>query len=170
VAAAAAVLILFAGAFALNSALWLAQGLTEAPTSKTVPAPQLVLSKVSRDLPLVITNGLLFLESDHYESKAVTDQLYFLTDETEAVRYTGTSVFDHGYYLLRRWFPIRAHIVDYRQFLAAHSHFNVLADYSFPMDWVMRKMLDDHVPLVFKGQFPSQHGNVILAEVSTPNR
>jgi len=170
VAAAAVVLILFAGAFTLNSSLWLAPGLMEAPNSKTVPAPQLVLSKVSRDLPLVITNGLLFLEFDHYESKAVTDQLYFLTDETEAVRYTGTSAFDHGYYLLRRWFPIRAHIVDYRQFLAAHSHFKVLADYNSPMDWVMRKMLDDHVPLAFKGQFPWQHGNVILAEVSAPNR
>jgi hypothetical protein len=36
------------------------------------------------------------------------------------------------------------------------------------MDWVMRKMLDDHVALTFKGEFPLQHGNAILVEVSRP--
>jgi hypothetical protein len=117
---------------------------------------------------VVITNGLLFLEFDHYESKAVADQLYFLTDAADAVRYTGTDAFDRGYYMLRRWFPIRAHLEDYRQFLSTHSHFLVLAEYDFPMDWVMRKMLDDGVPLAFKGQFPLQHGNAILVEVSRP--
>jgi hypothetical protein len=34
------------------------------------------------------------------------------------------------------------------------------------MDWVMRKMLDDHVPMAFKGQFSLQHGDAILVEVS----
>jgi hypothetical protein len=166
--AAAAVLFIFMGAFALNSAVWIAGLLMKPPGTKTIPKPQLVLSDLSRDLPIVITNGLLFLEFDHYESKAVTDRLYFLTDAADAVRYTGTSAFDRGFYMLRRWFPIRAHLEDYRQFLSTHSHFLVLAEYDFPMDWVMRKMLDDNVPLAFKGQFPLQHGNAILVEVSRP--
>jgi hypothetical protein len=67
--------------------------------------------------------------------------------------------------MLRKWFPIRAHLEDYRQFISTHSHFLVLAEYDFPMDWVMRKMLDDDIPLTFKGQFASSHGNVILVEV-----
>ncbi len=166
--AAAAVVFIFIGAYALNSAVWIARLVSQPGAAKTIPKPQLALSELSRDLPIVITNGLLFLEFDHYESKAVTDQMYFLTDAAEAVRYTGTSAFDHGFYMLRRWFPIRAHLEDYRQFLSTHSHFLVLAEYDFPMDWVMRKMLDDGVPLAFKGQFPLQHGNAILVEVSRP--
>jgi len=166
--AAAAVLFIFIGAFVLSSAVWIAGLYMKPHSSKTIAKPQLVLSDLSRDLPIVITNGLLFLEFDHYESKAVTDQLYFLTDAADAVRYTGTDAFDRGYYMLRRWFPIRAHLEDYRQFLSTHSHFLVLAEYDFPMDWVMRKMLDDGVPLSFKGQFPLQHGNAILVEVSRP--
>ncbi len=167
-AAAAAVLFLFIGAFVLNSAGWMAGLRAEPADAKTIPRPQLVLSELSRGVPIVITNGLLFLEFDHYESKAVADQLYFLTDAAEAVRYTGTSAFDSGFYVLRRWFPIRAHLADYRQFLSTHSHFLVLAEYDFPMDWALRKMLDDNIPVTFKGQFGLQHGNVILVEVSRP--
>jgi len=166
--AAAAALAVFTAAFALNTAVWLAGSLAKPVSAKTIPMPQLALSKLNRDLPVVITNGLLFLEFDHYESKAVTDRLYFLTDEAEATRYTGSISFDRGFYMLRRWFPIRSHLEDYRQFVSTHSHFLVLAEYDFPLDWVMRKMLDDNIPLVFKGQFVLQHGNVILAEVSRP--
>ena len=167
--AAAAVLVIFAGAFAISSGIWI-NGLLAKPAAATTaaPKPQFDLAAISRDAPVVITNGLLFLEFDHYESRAVTDRLYFLTDPGQAVRYTGTSAFDSGFYILRKWFPIRAHLEDYRSFLSTHSRFFVLADYNFPMDWVMRKMQDDGVPLKFKGQFPLQHGNVILAEVSGP--
>src|SRR5579871_286765 len=167
-AAAVGVLFVFIGAFLLNSALWIAGARTKPEVSKTIPRPQLALSKLSQDLPIVITNGLLFLEYDHYEPQSVTGQMYFLTDDSNAVQYTGTGTFDRGFYTLQKWFPIRAHIEDYRQFLSTHSHFLVLAEYDFPMDWVMRKMLDDHVPLTFKGEFPLQHGNGILVEVSSP--
>ena len=166
--AAAAVLLIFVAAFALNSAVWITGLVAKPRSAKTIPKPQLVLSDLSRDLPIVIANGLLFLEFDHYESKTVAGQLYFLTDEASAVRYTGTAAWDRGYYQLRKWFPIRAHLENYRQFLSTHSHFLVLAEYDFPMDWVMRKMLDQNVPLAFKGQFSLQHGDAILVEVSRP--
>jgi hypothetical protein len=164
-AAAAAVVCIFIGAFVLSSAEWMAGLRAQTGGGKTVPRPQLALSELTRGVPVVITNGLLFLEFDHYEAKAVTDRMYFLTDAAEAVRYTGTDAFDRGFYMLRKWFPIRAHLEDYRQFISTHSHFLVLAEYDFPMDWVMRKMLDDDIPLTFKGQFASSHGNVILVEV-----
>jgi hypothetical protein len=167
-AAAVSVLFIFIGTFALNSAMWIGGPMMKPKPSKTIPRPPFVLSELAQDLPIVITNGLLFLEYDHYEAKAVTDQLYFLTDVANAVQYTGTGTFDRVFYTLQKWFPIRAHIGDYRDFLATHSHFLVLAEYDFPMDWVMRKMLDDHVVLTFKGEFPLQHGNAILVEVSRP--
>jgi len=168
--AAAAALFIFIGAYAVNSAVWIAGLCTKTGAAKIAPKPELVLSELRRDAPIVITNGPLFLEFDHYESKAVTDQLYFLTDAAEALRYTGTDAFDRGYYTLRKWFPIRAHLQDYRQFLSTHSHFLVLAEYDYPMDWVMRKMLDDNVSLAFKGQFTLHNRNVILAEVSSPQK
>ena len=166
--AAAAVLVIFIGAFAVRTATWIGESVTKPAAAKTIPKPQFVLSEVSRDLPVVITNGLLFLEFDHYESQAVTDRLYFLTDPQEAVRYTGTSAFDSGFYIFRKWFPIRGRVEDYQSFLSTHSRFMVLAAYNFPMDWVMQKMVHDGIPLTFKGQFLLQHGNVILAEASIP--
>jgi hypothetical protein len=166
--AGAVVALIFIGAFAVNSASLLPAPLVKPASSPTIPTPQFVLSDISRDLPVVITNGLLFLEFDHYESQTVTDRLYFLTDSAQALRYTGTNVFDRGFYILRKWFPIRAHVEDYQRFLSTHSRFMVLATPGFPTDWVMRKMQDDGVPLTFKGEFPLQHGNSILAEVSGP--
>src|SRR5262249_6002248 len=139
-----------------------------AATASSTPRQEVTVAELARQAPVVMTNGLLFLEYDHYESKPVTDNLYFLTDETEAVRYTGTGAFDPGFYILLKWFPIRSHLEDYRQFLSTHPHFYVVSEYDFPLDWVMRKMVDDKLPMVFKGQFPLQHGNVILTEVGQP--
>ena len=53
-------------------------------------------------------------------------------------------------------------------FLATHRHFFVLSQDWSSLDWVMHKMNDDGLPLTFKRQIGSRHGDVILAEVSLP--
>jgi hypothetical protein len=163
-AAAAGVIVIFASTFSLDTA-FLFRGATQAQPSQPVNALQ--LAKLTPGVPIVMANPLLFLEFDHYESKDVTDRMYFLTDRTAALKYTGTAGFDI-FYRLRKWFPIRSHLEDYHDFLSAHRHFFVLTQYEFPLDWVMRKMNDDSLPLTFIGQFPLRRGNVILAEAWLP--
>ena len=165
-AAAASAAIVFMACFVLVPAISVAGEMLRPADSQRAPRKALKLSTLDPAVPIVMANGLLFLEYEHYEPAGVAGRMYYLTDAAAARRYTGTSNFDRASYTLRKWFPIRAHVEDYSRFLAAHPRFFILTDYGFPMDWAMRRMLDDGIPLRFLGEFPSHHGRAILAEVS----
>lgn len=136
-------------------------------TSRPATGKEFRLADLDPALPIVVANGLLFLEFDHYEPKEVTDRLFFLIDRDAAEHYTGTPGFAQ-FRLIAKWFPIRSHLADYRGFLETHPSFYILSAYDFPMDWAMQKMRDDGVPLAFQNQFFLHHGNAILAKVSRP--
>jgi len=135
--------------------------------SNTPAAKDIKLSDLDPTIPIVVANGILFLEYDHYESKNITDRLFFLIDRDTALRYTGTPGFAQ-FRELRKWFPIRSHLEDYNQFLKTCPTFYLISAYQFPMDWTMQKMRDDGVPLTFVNQFTSDQGTTILAKVSRP--
>ncbi|HWZ31313.1 MAG TPA: glycosyltransferase family 39 protein [Bryobacteraceae bacterium] len=160
----AGILLLFMGAFVMNSVLWATDIALSKRSSRSGFKQLLVLSDLDRQLPIVITDPILFLEFDHYESGDITNRLYFLTDPREEVRYIGTDLFSDAFYKLRKWFPIRSHVEDYEQFISTHERFSVLSLYDYPLDWALRKMVDDCVPLTFRGQFVLQRANAILAE------
>ncbi len=162
---AAAVVFIFAGAFALHSGATIARALAPQHDSNPGYRAALSLPELGAAEPIVIASPLLFLELDHYESRDVADRMYFLTDRRAALRYTGTNLFE-AFYKIRKWFPIRSHLEDYHQFLSTHRNFFVLSVYDQPLDWAMRKMVDDGVPMSFKGQFFGRYGNAILTEVS----
>jgi len=146
--------------------LWLpVMAILPAPASKAPAGKDFQLADLDPALPIVVANGLQFLEFDHYEPKQVTDRLFFLIDRDVAIRYTGTP----GFAQLRpiaKWFPIRSHLEDYDQFLKSHPTFYILSVYDFPMDWAMQKMRDDGVPLTFVKQVALRHGATILAKVT----
>jgi len=123
------------------------------------------LADLDPTMPIVIANGLLFLEADHYESKQITDRLFFLIDRNTAIRYTGTPGFEQ-FRGLTKWFPIRSHLEDYHQFLKIHPAFYILSVYDSPLDWTMRKMREDGLPLAFVGQFNSRQGTATVAKVA----
>ena len=81
--------------------------------------------QVERDVPFVIGNGTLFLQVDHYAKPELASWLYLLRDPQVALRYTGSDIFDHGYPILRRWFPIKGRIEDYQRFISQHDRFMV---------------------------------------------
>jgi hypothetical protein len=124
------------------------------------------LATIRPDLPIVVSNPLTFLELDHNEVPAVVARLYFLTDRSSAVRYTGTDAFDRGYPLVRKWFPIRGRIQDYYDFLHHNKSFLIYGTYSLSIDWSIRRLLDDNVGLRFLGQTDSLHGPLMLLEVA----
>ncbi len=123
------------------------------------------LSQIRSQLPLVVSNGRLFLEADHYESPEIAPRLHFLTNRQAALRYTGCNVFDHGFSVVRKWFPIRGVLVDYDQFLLRHNHFLVYGPYDYPDDWLIRKLLDDGAQLTLLGQKRGSVGDNLLLEV-----
>jgi hypothetical protein len=163
-AAAAAVLLLFVGTFAVTSAAWLVD-LSGAPKlSREASQSPLRLSDLSDGVPIVMADPILFLEFDHYESSGLIDRMYFLTDRAAALRYTGATGFG-SLDRLKKWFPIRARMEDYREFVSSHSRFFVVTSDRNPLCWVMRKVADDGIPFVSRGEFSSQHGHAVLSEV-----
>lgn len=95
------------------------------------------------DLPLVISNGLLFLPLSYYEGTRLGERLTFLVDRKGAVKYSGSDVFDFGYPILKKWHGIAGQIEPYDQFLARGKPFLLLGPSTFPLDWVVKKLVDD---------------------------
>jgi len=118
-----------------------------------------------KDLPFVISNGRLFLEIDHGAPADLTSRMYFLRDPRAALHYTGSNIFDNGYLIMKRWFPIRGHVEDYDKFISEHRRFMVYGPMDFPLDWLILKLVDDGARLNLRGQF----GDRLLFDV-TPNR
>ena len=94
---------------------------------------KLISAAARTGLPVVITDPQGFLELDHYGDSRLLSNLFYLTNSDAAVHYFGTNVFDIGYPVISRWFPIRAHVQGYNIFLREHHHFMVYA--SGPPEW-----------------------------------
>jgi hypothetical protein len=125
------------------------------------------LSAVDPALPIVISSGLVFLETDYQQPSDIARRLVFLTDAKISFALTGTNVFDHSYYILRRWYPIRGTIADYRTFLSQHRRFLVYGPFENPDDWLIQRLSQDGVSLTWKGRFAGWHGYTVLLEADT---
>jgi hypothetical protein len=152
---------------ALLIALFLAGFLTNsfwAPpddTTQSLAIRGLAPDQVEKELPFVIGNATLFLQVDHYAKPDLSSRLFLLRDPRAALRYTGSNVFDDGYPILRRWFPIRGRIEDYDRFVTTHERFMVFGPMHDPLDWLIFKLVDDGAQMNFRGQF----GDSLLFEV-----
>lgn len=94
------------------------------------------------DLPLVAASGMTFLEMDHREDPALAARLYYLTDRDEAVR-NHSNIFEEVFPPVRKWFPVRATIEPYGEFIGHHNEFLVLGTRGFPEDWLLQKLERD---------------------------
>ena len=110
------------------------------------------LDAVDPDLPLVAGSGPTFLELDKYESAALTERLYLLTNHEAAATIAHSTVCDH-YELLKGVFPIRGQVEPYCAFLSQHSQFLVLGGYNYPDTWVLRKLEADGARLSIVGTY-----------------
>jgi hypothetical protein len=131
-------------------------------TTQSVAVRGLDPDQVEKNLPFVIGNGTLFLQVDHYAKPDLASRLYLLRDPQAAVRYTGSNVFDNGYPIMQRWFPIKGRIEDYHRFISQHDRFMVFGPMHDPLDWLIFKLVDDGAQMNFRGQF----GDSLLFEVA----
>ena len=131
VAAAFAILILFAYRKA-DTPLLRKQFETDSTAYRTLDP----------DLPFVTACGLTFLEMDHREPSEFTRRMFYLTDWDSAVKYIDATVFE-SVPLIQQWFPIRANVSPYREFVKTHNRFVVLASPDCPLEWLLLKLKDD---------------------------
>jgi hypothetical protein len=164
---------LFAFWFVCGFALWIIDAtrlkVTAASSHAGRPAAyEIPPELVKPDLPFVAANGLFFLEADHYAPQSFVSRLVYLADTDAAVRYTGSDVFDRGFPIMQKWFPIRARVESYSTFTRRHRRFLVFGGFDHPLAWLTRKLLDDGVELRFLGQYPGAYGENLLLEAVMP--
>jgi 4-amino-4-deoxy-L-arabinose transferase-like glycosyltransferase len=128
------------------------------------------LSVFPAGMPIVVTDPIMFLEADYFETPEIASRLVFLTDRTSALRYTGTDVFDRGYYRMKKWFPIHGRIVDYSDFVRSTPVFAVAGPYYNPEDWVLRRLTADRLDLRVLAQvrYPSTSGEEAVFGIVRP--
>ena len=160
--AASSVLLLFVCGFnlgpGLKQSVWTHRGAAEKANEKR-------LDQVEPNLPLVAASGLTFLEIDRYEDARTVERLYYLTDRALAIRYASATIFE-GMPDLKAYFPIRAHVESYSEFVAAHPTFLVLGTPEYPEDWLLRALADMHAVVDYAGEFPGPYKDKQLYRVT----
>ncbi|HEY3835670.1 MAG TPA: glycosyltransferase family 39 protein [Bryobacteraceae bacterium] len=122
--------------------------------------------EVKPELPLVIASALEFFEIDHYAKPELASRLYYLTDHDAAMEYTQTDLFDSGFPMLKKWFPVRGKLASYQTFLHDHQRFLVYGPYATPYDWVIKKLIDDGANVRIIGDTDGGYGDNLLFEVT----
>lgn len=93
-------------------------------------------------LPLVVANGLTFIEMPHRESSATMADTYYLQDLNAAHTIAHASIFDE-ITTVQRVFGLSGHVVDAEAFEQAHPRFLVTGTFSYPEQWLLRKLVAD---------------------------
>jgi hypothetical protein len=132
------------------------------------PAAASPLLAIEPDLPLVANSGLVFLEMDRYADPRTVARLHYLSDRDLAIRYAHATIFE-GFGNLKKFFPIRAAVDPYAQFVSEHPRFLVLGTPDFPEDWLLRRLLDIHAAVRYIGDIPGPYRDSALYEVTMPN-
>jgi hypothetical protein len=123
------------------------------------------IDAVEPDLPLVAASGLTFLEMDKYASPATVARLHYLTDTQLAIQYAHATIFE-GFPLLKGYFPIRAGVDPFHEFILQHPKFLVLGTPGYPEDWLLRKLMADGDELKYLGDFPGPYKDTSLYEIT----
>jgi hypothetical protein len=72
------------------------------------------------------------------------------------------------YPIMQRWFPIRANVSPYREFVKSHRRFLVLTAHDCPLDWLLLKLKDDGAQIRFLQNLQTGYYDRELYEVTLP--
>jgi Dolichyl-phosphate-mannose-protein mannosyltransferase len=158
---ALAMVLLFSSWFVVAFGVWIGRLFHQNPFD----LPRVEFSALPESLPIVISDPLLFLETNYRESSNITSRLRFLTERPSALRYTGTDLFDRGYYTMERWMPVKGKVQEFSDFLATNKHFLVYGPFANPEDWLMRRLTTGSFDLRLLGQFDG-HSPLALLDVT----
>jgi hypothetical protein len=98
------------------------------------------LASVEPTQPIVVGQGMVFMEMNHHEEPAVASRLYFLKDVDASMRYAHSSFFETFEApddMKAAGFPIPGKIEKYSSFVSQHRQFLLIAA---PEEWVFVKL------------------------------
>jgi len=76
-----------------------------------------------------------------------------------------------GLPVLTEYFPIRAHVMPYSDFVAEHRQFLVFGNIGFPEDWLLRKLLAEGASVRHvKDDYTMPYRDASIYEVSIKER
>jgi Dolichyl-phosphate-mannose-protein mannosyltransferase len=151
--------MLFAG---LLVAGWLGQSALDAGRivrsgfQDPVASKPLLTESLSRSEPLVVTNGIVFLQLSYYAPSDWKSRIRYLADPSAALTYSGSDTIDRGLLALARWSPIS--VSRYEDFTAAHSNFSV---YDAGAGWLLDRLRSQGASIEKVGNDPGAALDVV---------
>ena len=130
----------------------------------TGPRPPLAAS--TGNVPIVAASGLTFVEMNDRESEETRARTFYLTDREAATRFAHATLFENEADV-QEALGLHGQVAPYREFLARHSHFYVIGTYTYPEDWLLRKLDADGAILIYRGKIRSTYKDDDLYEVNT---
>lgn len=130
------------------------------------PAPMsaAMLAAIKPELPVVAASGLTFVEMGQYETPQLLSRLFYLQDRAAAMQFAHATIFeDLGDF--QQAFKLPGTIESYRQFTRDHPAFLVLGTFSYPEDWLLRKLSADGAEIVRSGVYRTPYKDKTLYEV-----
>jgi uncharacterized membrane protein len=91
-----------------------------------------------KDLPVVVGQGMIYIQLAYYGSSYTTNRLVYLTDESKEVSAEGNSTVVKGMLVLREYLPLQ--VTDYSEFTASHREFLL---YSEGSEWALSSLSRD---------------------------
>jgi hypothetical protein len=80
-------------------------------------------------VPIVVAEGQVFVEMNHYEYTALLSRLYFLKDQQASMRNMRTNLFQDFAapdVMKKKGFPYTANVAPYASFVSHHRQFLLL--------------------------------------------
>jgi hypothetical protein len=125
-----------------------------------------VLSKIRPDLPIVISDPLMFLEAEHYQPADLLPRLHYLTDPSLGLAFTGSDNFDVSYRAFTKWFHLKAAVDPYAEFTRRYPTFLLYGNPRDPEDWLVRELRKEGASMTYLAQHPGRFYESVLLEVT----
>jgi hypothetical protein len=121
----------------------------------TYPVPQnaAFLATIQPNLPIVVAEGQVFVEMNHYETTALLSRVYFLKDRQASMRYLHTNLFQDFAApddMKKAGFPYVANVAPYASFTSQHRQFLLLGT---PKQWVFSNLRLSGASIAFLGDY-----------------
>lgn len=129
-----------------------------------ITAPKPPLSASTAGLPVVAASGLTFVEMNDRESAAMRARTFYLTDTVAATLYAHATLFENEK-AVQQAIGENGNVSPYVKFITEHPHFYVLGTYTYPEDWLLRKLHADNAQLIYRGKVRSTYKDDDLYEV-----
>ena len=137
-----------------------------------VAANAAILASVEPKLPIVVGEGLVFMEMNHHEEPAVASRLYFLKDAEASMRYVHSNIyqtFEAPDDMKAAGFPIPGKIEQYSSFVSQHRQFLLIGA---PVQWVFIKLRLDGASIAYLDDYKEakSHTDIVLYLVTMPSK